>query len=130
MEHLCQWHHSLKRPGRGRDSSQFEEEDNGVISSNRNTIPIDLRPPSNASPSVSAASVAAAAAVAATGGSFSSREEDDDEEGDNDDREETLEVEQVLMRELQDELAQERSLNVTALLLVDKDTLAPGVGYR
>ena len=85
--------------------------------------------PSNASPSVSAAAMAAAAAVAATGGSFSSREEDDEEE-DNDDREETLEVEQVLMRELQDELGRERSLNVTALLLVDKDTLAPGVGYR
>ena len=29
------------------------------------------------------------------------------------------------MKELVEELGQERSLNVTALLLVDKDTLAP-----
>ena len=102
MEHLSQWYH------------KWDENEA------RDDIPNDSS--GDFSPSdVDAASAASAAAAAASGGSFSSSKAANGSDEDDD----ALEVEQILMKELVEELGQERSLNVTALLLVDKDTLAP-----
>ncbi|CAM9695735.1 unnamed protein product [Ascophyllum nodosum] len=110
VEHLSQWYHKWD-----------ENEARGDIpnDSSGDFSPSDV----DAASAASAAAVAAAAvaAVAASGGSFSSSEAANGSDEDDD----ALEVEQILIKELVEELGQERSLNVTALLLVDKDTLAP-----
>ena len=101
MEHLSQWYHKW---------DENEARDDIPNDSSRDFSPSD----------VDAASAASAAAAAASGGSFSSSKAANGSDEDDD----ALEVEQILMK-LVEELGQERSLNVTALLLVDKDTLAP-----
>ena len=106
MEHLSQWYHKW---------DENEARDDIPNDSSGDFSPPDVDAASAAS------AAAAAAAVAASGGSFSSSEAANGSDEDDD----ALEVEQILIKELVEELGQERSLNVTALLLVDKDTLAP-----
>ena len=106
VEHLSQWYHKWdENEARG----DIPNDSSGDFS------------PSDADAASAASAAAAAAAIAASGGSFSSSEAANGSDEDDD----ALEVEQILIKELVEELGQERSLNVTALLLVDKDTLAP-----
>ncbi|CBN74614.1 hypothetical protein Esi_0030_0172 [Ectocarpus siliculosus] len=139
VERIVEWHQWRPSPPRGKNRGAPDGVDGGVGGGPLSSTADAARQAS----ATAAAELAAApqsrrghASVSnggdagkgrgAAGGSgsfgfgFGEVEESEDEE------EESLEVDQILLSELVGDLGEERSLNVTALLLADKEALDPG----
>ncbi|CAN0476960.1 unnamed protein product, partial [Ectocarpus sp. 8 AP-2014] len=140
VERIVEWHQWRPPPPRGKNRGAPGGVDRGVGGG----------PPSSTADAARQASATAAGGLAAApqsrrgdansvsnggdagkgrgaaGGSSSFGFGFGEEEESEDEEEESLEVDQILLSELVGDLGEERSLNVTALLLADKEALEPG----
>lgn len=130
VERIVEWHQWHPPPPRGKNRGAPDGVDGGVDSGSLSSTADAARQASAAGAGGLAAAPQSrrgdASASNGAGSSSSSFGFGFGEEESEDEEEESLEVDQILLSELVGDLGEERSLNVTALLLADAEALESG----